>query len=300
MRRLRSASFAIAVALATATYAVALGVTAVAVVATLPCQWAAFRLPDAGVCAASTWPDRAVPWVLLFGGMAIVGLLGAGAVHAGALSWRRTRQVVRALEASASEPSVPLRRAAAAAGVGRVREVDVPQAVALCYGVRRPVVLVSTPVVRRLADDELLAVMVHEGAHVLRRDPLRLAVLRCVSAFGVAVPALRRLVAHSVLVGEWAADRSAARAVGVPVVASALLALLRDEPAVDPDRVNAPGFCLTGDRIALLGRREPPLLRMSRSAAVWSAATAAVALYVVVAVAQALSSTAGVVSFPIE
>lgn len=289
MRQIRSGSFALALLIASGVYLTALAITAVALLATIPCQWGILPLPDLGLCAVSIWRRPTLPWAFMTGGMLVVAGVGAAAAHAAISSWRRTRAIVSALEASASEPSERLRRVAEAAGVDRVREVDVPQDVALCYGFRRPIVLVSETMVRRLAHDELLAVLAHEAAHVRRRDPLRLALLRCMSPFGVAVPALRPLIAHAVLTAEWAADRRAIRLVGLRAVASALHETLGQPPAVDPGLVNAPGFCLTRERVALLGTSDPPRIKIGTWAVAATLAATALAAYVIVAVLQALN-----------
>lgn len=300
MRRLRRASFALAVTAATAAYVTALVATAVAFVATVPCQWAALQIGGGDLCAVTPWRWAAMPWALAFGGMTAVVAVAAVAARAGTASWRKTRAVVRALEGSATKASPALLAAATAAGVPRVLEVDVPHPVALCYGMRAPEVLVSAALVRRLNEDELLGVLLHERAHVARRDPLRLAVLRCVAALGTAFPALRRLVRHSVLVAEWQADQAAVREVGIRAVASAMRVALTQPPLVDPGRVNAPGFCLAAERVQHLGRADPPPLDIGLRAAAVSAMTTAVAVYVVVVVIQALTGSVGVISVPMK
>jgi len=96
--------------------------------------------------------------------------------------WRRSRTPEPAGQAPwhASDDVVErVSRAARAAGVplGRIRITDA--AIVPCVGsFRRPMVLLSRAVVRRLQDDELRAVLLHEDAHRRRGDLWRGALQR--------------------------------------------------------------------------------------------------------------------------
>ena len=97
---------------------------------------------------------------------------------------------------------------------------------AFTVGLRRRRVIVSTPVLTTLGEEERTAVLAHERAHVRGWHPALLSVGMVLSR---AFPFVRplRACADQLLAGlEMAADEAAARAVGDPlIVARALLAL---------------------------------------------------------------------------
>lgn len=141
-------------------------------------------------------------------------------------AWRRARRSLALIEAAVAAPCDRIWRAAAAAGMApaRLRVVDGLPTPALTAGLLRPVVYVARKIGDELADAELIAVLAHERAHVTRRDPLRLSVLRFLACLFFWIPALRRLADDMADEAEILADDQAAR--GRPLVlASALVAL---------------------------------------------------------------------------
>jgi Zn-dependent protease with chaperone function len=120
---------------------------------------------------------------------------------------------------------------------------------AFTIGWMRPRVYVAGELSRELGENELRAVLAHEGAHVARRDPLRLGMLRFLACVIFWVPALRRLAADMADESEVQADDVAARHDPL-AVASALLTIAswgRDS------RTPATALAFTND--ALLERR---------------------------------------------
>ncbi len=126
-------------------------------------------------------------------------------------------------------------------GVVRLFHSSRPQA--FCAGLVRPRVFLSASARDRLSEDELRAVLAHEGHHVLRRDPLRLLAARILAQALFFVPALHRLERRYADLAELAADEAAVRAAGSAALASALLKLgASDHPhatvALAPERVD--------------------------------------------------------------
>ena len=101
-------------------------------------------------------------------------------------------------------------------------DLDIP--VALCCGLRRPRLLLSTGLARRLSDAELEAVLRHEAAHLRRRDPVRLVLARALAEL-LPLRILSRLATSMPLAQELAADRSALAAGGTQALGGALLKL---------------------------------------------------------------------------
>ena len=98
--------------------------------------------------------------------------------------------------------------AAVATGLtDRVEVVDLARPLAFTYGWLQPRVCLSTALIERLVDDELEAVLYHEAWHVLRRDPLRLIVVKLFNDAFFFVPDLARLAHLHSLTVEIAADR---------------------------------------------------------------------------------------------
>ena len=101
-------------------------------------------------------------------------------------------------------------------------EDDRPQA--FCAGLLRPRVYVSSGALVALDDDELRAVLAHERHHQLKRDPLRLLLLRAIGDALFFLPVLRRLRQRYAVLAELAADEAAVAAAGSrSALASALL-----------------------------------------------------------------------------
>ena len=145
--------------------------------------------------------------------------------------WRAHRSSARALQPLAACTPVagePIWRAAAEAGVdpGRVWIVDGLPCPALTVGMLRPMIYLAANLATGLTAEELVSVIAHEGAHLRRRDPLRLSLLRFLACTLFWMPALRRLADDMADEAEILADDSATR--GRPLVlATAILRLAR-------------------------------------------------------------------------
>jgi len=106
---------------------------------------------------------------------------------------------------------------------GRTTLIACTAPVALCHGLRRPRLLLSTGAVRGLSVAEVEVVLRHECAHLRRRDPLRLVAARALAAALPAVPLLGAFAATLPAAQELAADRAVLTAIGADALAGALL-----------------------------------------------------------------------------
>jgi len=156
-------------------------------------------------------------------------LLAAGIAYAlfdRARAWYRVRRVLASTNvASVADPDA-LRRAAADAHLdpARLRIVNDMPNPAFTIGWLRPRVYIAKKLIERLSHDELTAVLAHERAHVERRDPLRLSVLRFFARTLFWIPALARLADDVADEAEVAADDEAAANQPL-VLASAILSV---------------------------------------------------------------------------
>jgi beta-lactamase regulating signal transducer with metallopeptidase domain len=116
---------------------------------------------------------------------------------------------------------------------GRVDVVEDERTFSFCYWFVRPRICLSTALVRRLALDELRAVLLHERYHLIHRDPLRLVIARYFAAGLYVVPLVEDLVEHFTLEKELEADQHAVASMrGVRPLARALYKLLADGDAL--------------------------------------------------------------------
>jgi hypothetical protein len=167
--------------------------------------------------------------VLALLGLAMTALTVAGAVRELAASRRLHRTLLGGR---------PRRR-------GDVLVIDDERPRAFCAGLLRPRVYVSTGAVALLDELALHAVLLHEGHHMRRHDPLRLAVGRVMARALFFAPALKTVVARQQALAELSADEHALNAApgNRSALARAMLTFSErsrpDDPSgVDPERVD--------------------------------------------------------------
>lgn len=132
---------------------------------------------------------------------------------------------------------------------GRLTYLDHPGAAAYCYGFIRPRVAITSGLLGRLDDQELLAVLAHERYHLRRRDPARYLVVDALAAAAFMFPAAAALRYRLETRVEVAADRAALAATSPGALAGALLAALPGPKVVI---VGGAGLSATEARIAHL------------------------------------------------
>lgn len=226
--------------------------------------------------------------------------LGAGLAYALWDRWRAWRHQIQTLSAldvtvpQAGEPFFVL-AAAAVLDPRRLRIVEGLPNPAFTVGVATPRVFVASDLLFKLPEQELVAVMAHEAAHVRRRDPARVAVFRFLACTLFWIPALRRLSDDMADEVEILADDAAAR--GQPLVlASAILSLAGWRQETLPGAVGFQRPDLLDRRIRRLAGEDPPVgSHLTRR----SVAGAALALVLVISsgafVASPVAAAAAVV-----
>lgn len=163
-----------------------------------------------------------VPLVML--GVLLVVSIASGLVTVARLlaGVRRLRRALGPVEA-ALPPE--LSRAAGIAGVPMVQLRRDGEPYAVCVGMLRPVVVVSSALLGLLSHDELVAVLAHEARHLRRRAPLRALVARSIAGTLFFLPVLADLVDAHLLDEELLADEEAVHAAGRRALVSALAAI---------------------------------------------------------------------------
>jgi Zn-dependent protease with chaperone function len=167
-------------------------------------------------------------------GMAAIGLVALGLA---------LRSIGRQLLAQRRLARMLARRCVRRAGTFAVIADEQPTA--MCAGLLRPRIYVSTAALERLGPRELEAVLGHEAHHRRRRDPLRLAVAQTLGDALFFLPAVRRLARHHALLTEIDADSAAVRAArGDPSgLAGAMLRIAGQAPdgavGIEAERVDS-------------------------------------------------------------
>jgi Zn-dependent protease with chaperone function len=207
------------------------------------------------------------PVHLLFHVLVVAGLLYASYDRLRAAA--RVRRALALLTTAEPKEGDPFWQAAPAAGLDprRVRIVRGLPNPAFTVGWFRPRVYVAQALAESLSAEELQALLAHEGAHVARRDPLRLSLLRFLALTLFWLPALRRLADDVADEAEIQADDRAAR--GQPLaLASAILAVASWRTPGEPWSEGV-GFAQRPDLLdrrirRLAGEEPPPASRLTR------------------------------------
>lgn len=161
-------------------------------------------------------------------GFHLVILAGVGyALVDRARAARLQRRALAGLNGSRPQAGSPLWRAAREARVapGRIVVVAGLPNPAFTAGFIWPRIYVAGDLPEYVTHRELVAVIAHERAHLVRRDPLRLFLLRALAAMLFWLPALRRLAEDLADEAEILADDAAAAQTGNVPLASAILAV---------------------------------------------------------------------------
>ena len=142
------------------------------------------------------------------------------------VAWGRTRRMLAhtQLYRPGRWPSPDTALVTLPIGRQHLRVVDAPYPVACTIGLWRPRILLSTGMIATLSATEMESVIGHEWGHVMRRDPLRVALLQwCRDALWF-LPIVGALVRDSTRVMEDAADDVAVALTAQPLeLASALV-----------------------------------------------------------------------------
>ena len=149
------------------------------------------------------------------GGFHVLLLTGAAyALYERIRSALHLRRVLQLLPGHMPDASSACGIATRRAGLAceRVRVLDDMPVPAFTAGWIRPIVYLDCALQYRMHADELAAVLAHEAAHVMRRDPLRLSALRFLAQLLFWVPALRRIADDATDEMEIRADDYAAAA----------------------------------------------------------------------------------------
>lgn len=176
-------------------------------------------------------------------------------------AWRRQVQTLSLLDTNVPQPRDPFFLLATTAGLDprRLRIVEGLPNPAFTVGLASPRVFVALDLLFKLPEQELVAVIAHEAAHVYRRDPLRVAVFRFVACTLFWIPALRRLSDDMADEVEILADDAAAR--GRPLVlASAILGLADWRQQTMPGAVGFQRCDLLDRRIRRLAGEDAPVV----------------------------------------
>jgi hypothetical protein len=172
-----------------------------------------------------------------------------------------TRRALRQLGRPIARPQ-PLTDVADALGVDVVL-IDDPRCFCCCAGVLHPYVIISTEMLSRLDHDELTAVLAHERAHALRRDPARAAAVRVAARALFYLPLASHLADKALVASELGADSSATRAAGQDALVGALLKVLGEIRPALGSATEMASLDALDSRIEALRTKRLPTIRPS-------------------------------------
>jgi hypothetical protein len=162
--------------------------------------------------------------------------VGGMVAWSGRVAWLLLR-VERAVSRLVERPwPARLTIAARGADIDAVVCVDDPAPSAFCVGAVWPRVVVTTGLVERLEDEELVAVLLHEREHLQRRDHLWRAGWRVASELLWHIPLVEWWSRRRLELSELAADRAAMARLGPGPLTRALTT------ATAPAGLDAAGF----------------------------------------------------------
>lgn len=254
---------------------VAVALTAIAPAPLLPIARAYVALCEQyPVLAAVTPYAPPLPLALLIGLAACALLVGGWRGMSGLLA---TCQLTHRLHRDGGPLPHRVARIANDLGVAaRMTYVSWAEPMACCYGFFRPRIAVTAGLIERLDDEELVAVLGHERAHLCRRDPLRYLLLDALTAAAFMFPVVSALRQRWTAKTELAADRAALVVASRGALAGALLAAIGPSHATP----GIAGLTATEARIAQLagGWALPPISGQAMAASVAFAAILALAM----------------------
>ena len=94
---------------------------------------------------------------------------------------------------------------------GKIIEINEQKPTIFCYGYFRPMVCISTILVKKLSESELTSVLQHEKYHLVNHDPIKLFLIKVTSKILFFVPGLKILAKQYMIFSELAADESATK-----------------------------------------------------------------------------------------
>ncbi len=182
----------------------------------------------------------ALPALIPFTVPVTVGL--ALAVHSFAQQLLASRRLARRVRRQAHVLPDHLTLAATQTGLGgRVVLLEAPEPFSFVFGALTPRVAISRRLLESVSHPELLAVLEHERYHVRNLDPLKLVLIRALSAALFCLPALDPLRTRYLAGRELAADRHAVKICGRRPLVGALLKVVRGPDWNELDAVAAIG-----------------------------------------------------------
>jgi Zn-dependent protease with chaperone function len=239
----------------------------------LPC-WltsAASPRPSTGSCGESVAVFGYNSWVP---GALILAFVSASL---GAGLWTLFAQIIgtrRALRQLGRPIVRPQRLTDVADALGvDVDLIDDPRCFCCCAGVLHPHVIISTEMLSRLDHEELTAVLAHERAHALRRDPARAAAVRVAARALFYLPLASHLADKALVASELGADSSATRTAGQDALVGALLKVLGEIRPALGSATEMASLDALDSRIEALRTKRLPRIRPS----VWIATASLIA-----------------------
>ena len=158
--------------------------------------------------------------------------------------WYRTRRLIRSLMAfTCSLAEQPWAYLIPKAGLeGKVDFIEVSRPIAFCYGWLRPRICLATGAVIGLNESEIMALLLHERYHLLRRDPLKASLSRMLATVFFFLPVARSFEEQYIVAREIEADKYVLQnqETEQPLLTALYKLILRQPHKIDPVRCGSP------------------------------------------------------------
>lgn len=207
-------------------------------------------------------PSGTVPGALLFG----IGTVLIFGITSIVIQMHNTSAFLSGMLKHAVIPNKKVLRTAALHDLeGKVIAIRDRDSFSFCFGLFRPKIGLSTGLIRRLTMKELEAVLLHERAHLMRRDPLKVLIGKTIASAFLFLPIFGEIFRNMEATSELIADRATVEAQQTTKflrhAMRKIIAINPALPAMTPGIGNPDYFEIRISQLALVKRN--PTLRVT-------------------------------------
>lgn len=153
-----------------------------------------------------------------------------------------------------------------AQGLSIINKIDVVKDqtyTSFCYGLINPRICISVHLIKKLSDEELKAVLIHESYHLENRDPFKILLSQVATSMFFFVPTIRDIQKYYTLSKEISADQLVVKTNGLKSLRMALLKIISNP---QPTYLGVASIASSDDlekRIRILTFKETAVIKIS-------------------------------------
>jgi len=120
---------------------------------------------------------------------------------------RETSKFTKSILADATRASFKLSRSAKRVNLhGKVVEIKSARPIVFCFGFLKPKICISSGLIKKLNQEELQTVLLHEKLHLMRREPMKMYIIKLAQTTMWFIPGIRSLAKKYKTFSELLAD----------------------------------------------------------------------------------------------